>query len=148
MTPPDPCPSLAQIFRERIVLIDGAVGTMIQARGLSEADFRGERFADHPRDLVGPGEVLVLTRPQVIDEIHRGYLEAGADVICTATFNATSIAQREYALEDCAYDLTEESALVSQNPLQNRWRAHRDLLPSRRIGFRQPDNLSAPERRG
>jgi 5-methyltetrahydrofolate--homocysteine methyltransferase len=87
---------LEAIFAERILVIDGAMGTMIQARSLGEADFRGERFRDHARDLRGDNEILVLTRPDVIREIHDAYLAAGADLIETNTFSATRIAQADY----------------------------------------------------
>jgi 5-methyltetrahydrofolate--homocysteine methyltransferase len=90
---------LQTLLAERILVIDGAMGTMIQAEGLSEADFRGERFRGHPRDLCGDNEVLVLTRPDVVARIHDAYLEAGADIIETNTFGATRVAQADYGLE-------------------------------------------------
>ena len=79
---------LEQLLRERIVIIDGAMGTMIQTYKLDEAAFRGERFKDSAKDLKGNNDVLNITRPQVIEEIHRKYLEAGADIIETNTFNS------------------------------------------------------------
>jgi 5-methyltetrahydrofolate--homocysteine methyltransferase len=79
-----------QALRERILVLDGAMGTMIQRHRLQEADYRGERFADWSRDLKGANDLLTLTRPAVIADIHRQYLEAGADIIETNTFNATS----------------------------------------------------------
>ena len=78
-------------FTRRILCLDGAMGTMIQSRELGESDFRGRRFADHCCDLSGNNDLLCLTRPDVIEEIHRGFLEAGSDLISTNTFNATSI---------------------------------------------------------
>ncbi len=96
---------LAALLAERILVLDGAMGTMIQRRGLSEADFRGERFARHPHDLKGDNDVLVLTRPDVVTAIHDAYLAAGADVIETNTFNATAIAQADYGLEALVHEL-------------------------------------------
>jgi 5-methyltetrahydrofolate--homocysteine methyltransferase len=81
---------------ERILVLDGAMGTLIQQYQLTEADFRGTRFADHPRDLRGDNDLLSLTRPDVISAIHAAYLDAGADVIETNTFNATAISQADY----------------------------------------------------
>src|ERR1700712_1309915 len=90
---------LPGILAQRIAILDGAMGTMIQRYKLTEADFRGERFADHPKDLKGNNDLLVLTRPDVIGEIHRAYLAAGADIIESNTFGATSVAQEDYGLE-------------------------------------------------
>ena len=106
---------LRQLLAERILILDGAMGTMIQQEKLGEADYRGERFLDHPKDLKGNNDLLVLTRPQVIAGIHRAYLEAGADIIETNTFNATRVSQAEYGLESVAYELNVEGArLVRQ----------------------------------
>ncbi len=80
---------LERLLRERIVLLDGAMGTMIQAHKLDEAGFRGERFKDWPQDLKGNNDLLSLTQPQIVQAIHRQYLEAGADIIETNTFNST-----------------------------------------------------------
>ncbi|OZI31770.1 methionine synthase [Bordetella genomosp. 10] len=99
---------------ERILILDGAMGTMIQRYKLTEADFRGQRFAGHGKDLKGDNELLSLTRPDVISEIHRQYLEAGADVIETNTFGATSIAQGDYDLPELAYELNLESARLAR----------------------------------
>ena len=97
--------ALRSLLQERILVLDGAMGTQIQARKLGEADFRGERFKDHPRELKGNSDLLVLTRPDVIRAIHDAYLDAGADVIETNTFTATSIAQADYGLESAVYDM-------------------------------------------
>ena len=106
---------LRQLLAERILILDGAMGTMIQQEKLGEADYRGERFLDHPKVLKGNNDLLVLTRPQVIAGIHRAYLEAGADIIETNTFNATRVSQAEYGLESVAYELNVEGArLVRQ----------------------------------
>ena len=83
--------SLEQLLQERILIIDGAMGTMIQARSLEEKDFRGERFRDHPKDLKGNNDLLCLTQPQVVEAIHREYLDAGADIVETNTFTSTSV---------------------------------------------------------
>ena len=101
---------LRSLLAERILILDGAMGTMIQQEKLGEADYRGERFLDHPKDLKGNNDLLVLTRPQVIAGIHRAYLEAGADIIETNTFNATRVSQAEYGLEALAYELNVEGA--------------------------------------
>src|SRR5512144_750269 len=90
--------ALPGLLAERIVILDGAMGTMIQRYKLGEAEYRGERFKDHPKDLRGNGDLLQLTRPDVIAEIHARYLEAGADIIETNTFGATRIAQDDYGL--------------------------------------------------
>ena len=89
----------SQLLERRILILDGAMGTMIQRRKLTEADFRGERLKDHGRDLKGNSDLLVLTRPDVIGDIHREYLAAGADIIETNTFTSTVIAQADYGLE-------------------------------------------------
>ena len=101
---------LPQLLEQRIVVIDGAMGTMIQQEKLSEADFRSERFADHPRDLRGNNDLLVLTRPDVVRRIHEQYLQAGADIIETNTFGATSIAQEDYGLAGLAREAADRHA--------------------------------------
>ena len=103
-----------RLLAERILVLDGAMGTMIQQYKLGEADFRGTRFTDHHQDLKGDNELLSLTRPDVIGEIHRQYLAAGADVIETNTFGATSIAQGDYDLPGLAYELNLESAKLAR----------------------------------
>ena len=106
--------ALVALLRERIAIIDGAMGTMIQRHRLTEADFRGARFADHPRDLRGNNDLLVLTRPDVIAAIHAAYLAAGADVIETNTFGATSIAQEDYGLAPLARELNVAAARLAR----------------------------------
>lgn len=103
-----------RLLGERVLILDGAMGTMIQRYKLSEADFRGERFADHHKDVKGDNELLSLVRPDIIAEIHREYLEAGADVIETNTFGATSIAQGDYDLPGLAYELNLVSAQLAR----------------------------------
>jgi len=107
-------PRLRSLLERRILILDGAMGTMIQRYKLTEADFRGERFANHPRDLKGDSDVLVLTRPDVISAIHHEYLEAGADIIETNTFGGTAIAQGDYALEEAVYDINFEGARLAR----------------------------------
>jgi len=97
--------SLGTLLAERIVVIDGAMGTMLQAERLGERDFRGDRFRDHPKDLKGNSDLLSLTRPDVIEKIHREYLRAGADIVETNTFTGTSISQADYGLEALAYEM-------------------------------------------
>ena len=104
----------ARLLGERILILDGAMGTMIQRYKLGEADFRGSRFGDHSKDLKGDNELLSLVRPDIIREIHEQYLAAGADVIETNTFGATSIAQGDYELPGLAYELNVESARLAR----------------------------------
>jgi len=96
---------LQRELEKRILVLDGAMGTMIQSYGLSESNFRGERFADSPRDLKGNNDLLSLTRPDVIREIHQAYLAAGADIITTNTFNGSAVSQADYGTEDLAYEM-------------------------------------------
>ncbi len=99
-----------RLLRERIVILDGAMGTMIQARKLDEKDFRGERFKDWPKDLKGLNDLLNVTQPQLIESIHRQYLEAGADIIETNTFNSTAVSLADYGMESLAYELSKAGA--------------------------------------
>ncbi len=101
---------LDQLLTDRIAILDGAMGTMIQRHRLEERDFRGDRFAGHGIDLKGNNDVLVLTRPDIIRDIHRQYLDAGADIIETNTFNANAVSQSDYGLEALVYDLNLEGA--------------------------------------
>ncbi len=105
---------LKKILRERILVLDGAMGTMIQQRKLREEDFRGERFKNHPSDLKGDNDLLSITQPEIIKEIHSAYLQAGADIIETNTFNSTSIAQADYKLEDIVYELNYNAARIAK----------------------------------
>jgi 5-methyltetrahydrofolate--homocysteine methyltransferase len=106
--------ALRSLLKERILVLDGAMGTQIQARKLGEADFRGERFKNHPKELKGNSDLLVLTRPDVIRAIHDAYLDAGADMIETNTFTATSIAQADYGLESAVYDINVAAARIAR----------------------------------
>ena len=106
------------LIRERlarsILILDGAMGTMIQRHGLTEADYRGERFADWPSDLKGNNDLLVLTRPDVIGGIHRQYLEAGADILETNSFNATRVSMADYGMEELAYEINVAAARLAR----------------------------------
>ena len=106
--------TLDEALSRRILILDGAMGTMIQSLGLDEAGFRGDRFRDHAIDLQGNNDLLVLTQPDVIRAIHGDYLEAGADIIETNTFNSTAVAQADYGLEGVVYDLNREAARLAK----------------------------------
>ncbi|HEV3140546.1 MAG TPA: homocysteine S-methyltransferase family protein, partial [Vicinamibacterales bacterium] len=106
--------ALDRLLARRILVLDGAMGTMIQRHQLTDADFRGERFRAHPRELKGDNDLLVLTRPDVISEIHQQYLQAGADIIETNTFNSTAVSQSDYGLESLAYELNVAGARLAR----------------------------------
>ena len=106
--------NIQDILKERILIIDGAMGTMIQRHTLGEEDFRGEKFKNHAYPLKGNNDVLSITRPDIIKDIHRQYLEAGADIIETNTFSGTTIAQADYHLEDHVYELNFQSAKIAR----------------------------------
>ena len=105
---------LPQLLAERILVLDGAMGTMIQRYQLTEADYRGPRFKDHPKDLKGNNDLLPLTRPEVIEEIHERYLQAGADIVETNTFGATSVAQDDYGLGAYAREMNVAAARLAR----------------------------------
>jgi 5-methyltetrahydrofolate--homocysteine methyltransferase len=105
---------LDHLLSRRILIMDGAMGTMIQRHRLGEADFRGERFRDHPRDLQGDNDLLSLTQPEVVLNIHRAYLEAGSDIIETNTFTATTVAQADYGLEAAVYEMNLQAARIAR----------------------------------
>ena len=137
---------LADVLRERILVLDGATGTLIQERTLEEADFRGSRFGDHPRDLKGANDLLTLTRPDVVSDIHRRYLAAGADIISTNTFNATRIAMADYSLEPWVEEMNSEAARLAREAADSaedadgrpRWVAGA-LGPTNRTASLSPD---------
>jgi 5-methyltetrahydrofolate--homocysteine methyltransferase len=106
--------ALPAILQRRIAILDGAMGTMIQRYKLNEADYRGERFKDHPKDLKGNNELLQFTRPDVIGEIHAAYLAAGADIVETNTFGATSVAQEDYGLAPLAREMNVAAARIAR----------------------------------
>ncbi len=101
---------ISEILKERILVLDGAMGTMIQRHKLDENDFRGERFKDHPYELKGNNDLLSITRPDIIKDIHRAYFEAGADIAETNTFSSTTIAQADYHLEDAVHEINVAAA--------------------------------------
>ncbi len=106
--------ALDKAARERILIIDGAMGTMIQKRKPTEEDYRGERFKDWNSDIQGNNDLLVLTQPEMIREIHEEYLEAGADILETNTFNAQRISMADYHMEDLAYEMNVEAARIAR----------------------------------
>ncbi len=140
-------PSIQEQLEKRILVIDGAMGTMIQQYQLQEDDYRGERFANSAKDLKGNNELLSLTRPKIIRAIHDAYLEAGADIIETNTFSATSIAQADYNTSDLAYELNVASARIAAeavkaateaNPARPRYVAGA-MGPTNRVASLSPD---------
>ncbi len=147
MMQPDRTAELSSLLQQRLLVLDGAMGTMIQRHGLQEADYRGERFALHQHDLKGNNDLLVLTRPDVIGGIHRAYLEAGADILETCTFNSTAVSQADYKLEAIVYELNKEGAALArrlcdeftaQNPAKPRFVAG-VLGPTSRTASISPD---------
>src|SRR5438034_2422274 len=105
---------LLDALRKRILIIDGAMGTMIQRHRLDEAGYRGSRFATHPRDLKGNNDLLSLTQPRIVEEIHRQYLEAGADIVETNTFNAQAISMADYGFEPFVYEMNLAAARIAR----------------------------------
>lgn len=146
--------NIKDLLRERILVLDGAMGTMIQRHTLTEDDFRGERFADWKSELKGNNDLLSLTKPDIIQGIHEEYLAAGADIIETNTFSTTSIAQADYHMEELAYELSLESAkiarraadkITAQNPDKPRFVAGA-MGPTNKTASISPD-VSRPEYR-
>ncbi len=105
---------LDRLFQQRIVILDGSIGVLLQRKGLSEEGFRGERFRNHPKLLRNDADVLCLTQPEVVTEVHRAYLEAGADIITTNTFTATRVSQADYGLEDYVYEMNLAGARLAR----------------------------------
>jgi 5-methyltetrahydrofolate--homocysteine methyltransferase len=114
-------------LEKRILIIDGAMGTMIQRYRLTEADYRGERFKNWPTDLKGNNDLLCLTQPHIIKEIHKQYLEAGADIIETNTFNAQRVSLADYGMQSLAYEINFSAAKIAKESLDE-WRAQRPSL--------------------
>src|SRR6266550_3662613 len=110
--------NLKETLEKRIVILDGAMGTMIQRYKLSEEGYRGVKFKDHPTSLKGCNDLLCLTQPQIIREIHEAYLDAGADMIETNTFNATSVSLADYQLESFAYEINLAAAKLAKEAAQ------------------------------
>ncbi|MDO8323620.1 MAG: homocysteine S-methyltransferase family protein, partial [Phenylobacterium sp.] len=105
---------LKQISREQVLILDGSWGVMFQKRRLDEADYRGERFQDHPGQLKGNNDILCLTRPDIVGDLHDEYYGAGADISETNTFSATTIAQADYELESAVRDINFEGARIAR----------------------------------
>ena len=131
--------TLDRLLSKRILVLDGAMGTMIQRYQLTERDFRGGRFAGHSHDLRGDNDLLVLTRPDVISEIHHQYLEAGSDIIETNTFNSTAVSQADYGLEALAYELNLEGARLAKQTCEA-WTARTPDRPRFAAGSIGPTN--------
>ena len=140
-------PPMAELLEERILIIDGAMGTMIQAYKLTEKDYRGEKFADHPHDLLNNNDLLSIVRPDIVEEIHRKYLLAGADIIETNTFSGNTVSQADFKLEEMVYDINLYSAQIArkvadeftaQNPDKPRYVAGA-LGPTTRTASISPD---------
>jgi 5-methyltetrahydrofolate--homocysteine methyltransferase len=132
---------LRRLFEQRIVILEGPKGTMAQARQLTEADFRGERFRDHPHDLKGDYDILCLTRPDLIEEIHRSFIAADADLVATNTFNGTRISQADYQTEPVVAELNRAAAQIAARAA--RWGAdqfHRRIFVAGTLG---PTNRTA-----
>jgi len=134
---------IKNILKERIMIIDGAMGTMLQSYNLKEVDFRGDRFKDHKSDLKGNNEILSITKPNIISEIHRSYLDEGADIIETNTFSANSISQQDYNMESLSYELNRCSAEIAKNETKNYEDKPRFVAgaigPTNRTGSLSPD---------
>ena len=138
---------LRSLAAERILVLDGAMGTMIQTLRLSEEDFRGDRFADWPRDLRGNNDLLILTQPDAIRGFHLDYLRAGADIVETNTFSSTSIAQADYGMEGLAYELNREGArLAKEAAASSRRRRRPAALRRRRHRPDQPHRVDLARR--
>ena len=105
---------LDRLFKQRIVIFDGSMGVMLQKRGLSDAEFRGERFKDHPKPLRNNSDVLCLSQPEMVTRVHLDYLEAGADIITTNTFTATAVSQADYGLSDLVYEMNLQGARLAR----------------------------------
>src|SRR6478752_4394766 len=112
---------IRSLAAERILVLDGSWGVLLQSRGLSEADFRGERFASHTRDVKNDPDLLNLTRPDIVREVHDAYFAAGADITTTNTFTATSIGQADYGLEDAVYDMNVAGARIARESAGERF---------------------------
>jgi 5-methyltetrahydrofolate--homocysteine methyltransferase len=139
MTRQDRIAALKAAAKQRILILDGAWGVMIQRRGLAEADYRGDRFADHPGQLKGNNDILCLTRPDIITELHDAYYGAGADISETNTFSSTSIAQADYELQDAVRDLNLAGARLAREAA-DRWTARTPEKPRFVAGSMGPLN--------
>jgi 5-methyltetrahydrofolate--homocysteine methyltransferase len=133
---------LKRLLAQRILLLDGAMGTMIQSYKLTEADYRGERFKDFPHDLRGNNDLLVLTQPQIIREIHSKYLEAGADILETNTFNSTAISMADYRMESLVPELNRAAAQLAREVADD-WTVKTPDKPRFVAGVLGPTNRTA-----
>ena len=138
----DATAELEAILAERVMVMDGAWGTMLQGHNLGEGDFRGDRFRDHSHDLRGNIDVLTLTRPDLVREVQRLYLEAGADLLTTNTFTATSISQADYGLEEHVYEMNRESARLAREAADE-FSARNPDKPRFVVGTLGPTNRTA-----
>ena len=133
---------IEEILKEKILILDGAMGTMIQQYNFTEEDFRGERFKDFPVPLKGNNDLLSITQPEAIKEIHKKYLEAGADIIETNTFSGTTIAMADYKMEDLVYELNYESAKIAKE-IANEFTKNEPKKPRFVAGSMGPTNKTA-----
>ncbi|MHA7942033.1 homocysteine S-methyltransferase family protein [Formosa sp. 3Alg 14/1] len=146
--------NIYQAIQQRILVLDGAMGTMLQRYNFSEEDFRGERFKDYPTSLKGNNDLLSLTQPQAIAAIHRKYFEAGADIVETNTFSGTTIAMADYDMEDLVYELNFESARIAKEVAEEMTKENPDkprfvagsIGPTNRTASLSPD-VDRPEYR-
>jgi len=134
--------NIENALQQKVLILDGAMGTMIQRYKLEESDFRGEPFKDHPNDLKGNNDLLSITRPDVIQAIHEEYLEAGADLVETNTFSGTSVAQADYGLESIVYELNKRSAEIAKDAT-SKYTALDPSKPRYVIGAMGPTNKTA-----
>ena len=134
--------ALEAAANERILIIDGAMGTMIQRHKLDEAGYRGARFKDWERDVKGNNDLLVLTQPQIIAEIHEAYLEAGADILETNTFNAQAISLSDYGMEKLAYEINVAAAKIAR-AAADKWTKRTPDKPRFVAGAVGPTNRTA-----
>jgi 5-methyltetrahydrofolate--homocysteine methyltransferase len=134
--------NIQEILKERILILDGAMGTMIQRHTLEEEDFRGDRWSNHPSPLKGNNDLLSITRPDIIKDIHRQYYEAGADFAETNTFSGTTIAQADYGLQEAVYDINYQSAKIAKE-VADEITAKEPHKPRFVIGTMGPTNRTA-----
>src|SRR5687768_9555389 len=122
----EPRLALEELVSDRILLLDGSMGAFIFSRGPQESDYRGERFRNHPKLLKNCTEALVLSQPTVIEDIHRAYLEAGADIIETCTFNASRLSLEDFALDDLVYEINKTAAELARHATEEYTRRNPD----------------------
>ena len=134
---------IKNLFKHKILVLDGAMGTMVQSFNLEESDFRGERFKHHPNDLKGNNDILCLTKPNIVADIHKAYFDSGCDIVETNTFNANKISQLDYGMEDYSYELNYEAAKIARNTAKSYSDKPRFVAgaigPTNRTGSLSPD---------